>query len=506
MFVDGQEFFSVTPDNGQIEWDPVPALSKTSDFAVRSLFLNDKWDLTSKWSFNVGVRYDKDFGEDQAGHKTVDDSAFSPRLAANFDPSGNGRNRFSATYGRYVSKVDQGPADNTATAGRYASYYWDYRGPEINPDGTATNQLVPIPQLIQQVFDWFNSVGGTHNTEFLNSVFIPGVTTRFDHSLRAPHMDEITLGYALQFNKGFVRADIIDRKWADFYVVRRTLATGTAVDPNGDTFDQGVIENSDDGLSRKYRGFELQASYRILPRLTAGGNYTYGKLKGNVEGEAASFATTFTDYNNYPEYTNFAQYNPEGYLGPDMRHRANLWLAYDLDLHNAGRLNLSLLERYHSALSYSAAGTIDVRQGTSNGPAAPGGVVNPGYQVPPSNVRYFFSDRGAYRVDAISSTDLGINYYFPLHNTQLFIEGDVLNLFNQQGIEDPDFVNQTVVTRRQTACLQTGTNTRCVAFDPFTQKPVEGVNWQKSATFGQPTSASAYQTPITYRVSFGIKF
>jgi hypothetical protein len=411
------------------------------------------------------------------------------------------------TYGKYVSKVDQGPADNTATAGRYASYYWDYRGPEINPEGTPTNQLVAIPQMIQQVFDWFNSVGGTHNTEFLNSVFIPGVTTRFDHSLRAPHMNELTLGYAMQFgSKGYLRGDIIDREWKDFYVVRRTLNTGTSTDPNGDIFDQGVIENSSDGLSREYRGFQLQGSYRLLQKLTAGGNYTYGKLRGNVEGESASFATTFTDYNNYPEYTNFEQNNPVGYLGPDMRHRANLWLAYDLDLANAGRLNLSLLERYHSALSYSATGTIDVRQGASNGPAAPGGVVNPGYQVPPSNVAYYFSDRGAFRVDDIRSTDLGINYYFPIRGAQLFVEGDLLNIFNEQGIEDPDFVNKTVNTRRQTACLQTGTSTRCAAFDPFTQTPVEGVNWQKSSTFGEPTSADAYQKPRTYRVSVGVKF
>ena len=43
-----------------------------------------------------------------------------------------------------------------------------------------------------------------------------------------------------------VRADYIDRTWGDFYVVRRNLQTGRATDPNGDQFDQGVIENGDD--------------------------------------------------------------------------------------------------------------------------------------------------------------------------------------------------------------------------------------------------------------------
>ena len=168
--------FGVDPTEAQIEWDPVPALSQTSDFAVRSLFVNDKWDLNNRWTFNAGLRYDKDYGTNQAGVKTVDDSAFSPRLAASFDPMANGRHRFNVTYGRYVSKVDQGPADFTATSGRYASYYFNYVGPEINPVGTPANQLVPIPQVIQQVFDWFNSVGGHTNTSILDSASVPGVT------------------------------------------------------------------------------------------------------------------------------------------------------------------------------------------------------------------------------------------------------------------------------------------------------------------------------------------
>lgn len=510
LFVDGQQYFSVDPDASQIEWDPVPALSQTSDFGVQSAFFNDRWDLNKHWNFNVGVRYDRADGTDQAGHKTVDDSAFSPRLAATYDFRGDGHHRFSATYGKYVSKVDQGPADNTATAGRYASYYFNYGGPAINPPGTPTNQLVPIPDLIRSVFAWFQSAGGTGNLDLLaDPPNIPGTTTRFDGSLRAPSMNEYTLGYAMELGtKGYVRVDGIHRDWTDFYVIRRTLETGKAVGPNGDTFDQGVIENSGDGLERTYEGLQLQGNYRFRPSLAFGGNYTYGKLRGNVEGEAASFATTFTDYHNFPEYTDFAQNKPVGYLSSDMRHRANLWLTYDLAF-GLGRMNLSLLERYHSALSYSAAATIDVRAGAANGPA--NGITNPGYETPPSAVTYFFSDRGAFRVDDITSTDLGINFYFnAIRGSEIFIEGDVLNLFGEQGIEDPDFVNSTVLTRRNNTaaarCLKTNSTVRCDAFNPFTETPVEGVHWQKGPIFGQPTSNLAYQTPRTYRVSFGVRF
>lgn len=503
----GQDvFFGVDPSNGEIEYDPVPALSQTSDFAVRSFFVNDKWDLNEHFNFNVGLRYDKAFGTDQAGNKTVDDQAFSPRLAATYDISGNGRHRFSATYGKYVSKVDQGPADNTATAGRYASYYWDYGGPVINPAGTPTSQLVPVAEVIRRVFDWFNSVGGTKNTSLLTSVHIPGVTTRFDKSLDAPFMDEYTAGYAMQFSgRGYVRADYVHRNWGDFYVIRRTLETGKARDPNGTLFDQGVIENGAPGLSRTYRAVQLQGSYQLLRPLTLGGNYTYSRLRGNVEGESAGFATSINTYLDKPEYTGFAQNNPVGWLGPDMRNRANIWLQYDIGT-PVGRVNLSLLERYHSALDYSASGTIDVRKGTTTGPA--NGVTNPGYATVPSSVTYFFSDRGAYRLDNIKSTDLGVNWYAPaFRGVRAFVEADLINIFDEQGLEDPDFIDKTVLTRRNTTCLQTGTTTRCLAFNPLAgEVPQEGVHWQKGPNFGKPTSENAYQQARTYRVSVGLRF
>lgn len=498
-------YFGIDPSNGAIEWDPVPSLSKTSDFAVRSFFVNDKWELNKHWSFNIGARYDNAFGKNQAGVKTVDDSAISPRLAATFDPSGTGRHRFSATYGRYVAKVEQGPADLTAPAGRYSYYLFDYNGPAINPRGTPVNQIVPIPEVIRQIFAWFESVGGTGNGSLLTRVSIPGYTTRFEKSLNSPWMDEITVGYGLALsNRTYVRVDYIDRNWGDFYALRRTLETGKATDPSGLVVDQGVIENSESGLERDYRAFQLQGNYRPLDKLTIGGNYTWSELRGNIEGETSGGATVLTSNPDRPEYTGFEQNHPVGDLSPDMRHRGNVWVRLDVPT-AFGHFNVSLLERYRSGLSYSAVGTIDVRKGTSTGPA--NGVTNPGYSTVPTNVTYFFSERGAFRVDDITSTDLGLNYTLPIGGVQLFAEADLLNLFNEQGVEDPDFIDRTVLTRRSTACLQTGTTTRCLAFNPLAgEVPEEGKHWRKGSNFGKPTSADAYQLPRTYRISLGVRF
>jgi outer membrane receptor for ferrienterochelin and colicin len=499
FFFSGQNIgFGVDPSNAEIEYDPVPALSETSDFAVRSVFVNDKWDLNNRWGFNVGLRYDQAFGKDQAGNKTVDDTQFSPRLAATFDPAGNGRHRFSASYGRYVSKVDQGPADNTATAGRYASYYYDYEGPAINPVGTPFNQLVPIPQVISQVFAWFNANGGTSSGEYLLSAFIPGVTTQFREKLEAPYMDEYIVGYGTAFTNGYAKIDFVNREWDKFYTVFRTRETGTVVDPNGRTQDVGFIQNSTGQLERDYRGVQVQGSYRIFSNLNLGGNYTWSKLRGNVEGEAASFATTFTDEFNYPEYTNFEQNRPVGFLDADIRHRANVWLQYDLDT-PIGEFNLSLLERYHSGLPYSGTALIATTP-----------ITNPGYSRPPTTANYFFTDRGELRLDDITSTDLGVNYALPIMGVRLFAQVDILNFFNEHGVEDPTFVNQTALTSRSATCTQLSNGptpgARCLAFNPFTTAAVEGIHYRLPADFGQPTSPDAYQTPRTYRFSVGLRF
>ena len=491
--------------DNEIEWDPVPALSRTSDFAVRSAFLNDKWDLSSRWNFNVGVRYDEANGRDQAGNKTVDDSAISPRLSATFDPVGNGRHRITANYSRYVSKVDQGPADFTASAGRYASYYFDYRGPTINPRGTPISQMVPVEEVIRRVFEWFNSVGGTSgDNPFLTSASVPGTTTRFERSLKAPSMDEISIGYGMALGRGgHVRIDLMNREWQDFYTIRRNISTGKASDADGNEFDQGVIENASDPLERTYKAVQLQGAYRLLDMLNIGGNYTWSKLRGNVEGETASGATGFTQPFSYPEYNDFEANNPVGFLGADMRHRANVWIDIAPPL-PFGDGSVSLLQRYHSGLPYSALGTIDVRaSGSFYGAGLPGGVTNPGYENPPTNVNYYFSERGGLRMEDVFSTDVALRYTIPVLRAGVTLMADVLNVFDNDALEDPDWITTTVQTRRQVATLQ--------RFDPLRgDVPQEGVHWQKINTatqkFGVPSDARAYQQPRTYRFAVRLKF
>ncbi|MGZ4810097.1 MAG: TonB-dependent receptor domain-containing protein, partial [Thermoanaerobaculia bacterium] len=508
----------------RIQWDPLLGLSQTSDFATKSVFVNDKWDFNSNWNFSLGARYDKIDGQNQAKVTTANASRVSPRLGVIYDLKADGRNRFSATYGRYAAKIDQGPADSTATGGRYATYLFQYKGPEINKIGTPADQLVPTDQVLQQVFAWFAANGDNNpNNPLVFSAAVPGLNVRIDRPLKSPIMDEVTFGYGMQIaTNGYLRADLIHRDWSDFYVLRRDLSTGTV---SGGKLDLGLIENGGSGFDRKYNGLLLQGNYKLLGHVTLGGNYTYATLKGNVEGEEFNNATVpvgliqpggneVYETPNYPEYTNFKQNRPTGYLNEDIRHKANVWLQIDAPV-PFGSLNLGLLQRYHTGVPYSAAAGINT---TSF-------ITNPGYAKPPAAVQYYFSKRGAFRLDDIFQTDVNLTYTIPITKVSLFVKGDVLNALNRHDVENVEgtsferaaasasggVIDRTVLTRAN--------NANFAAFNPFTTTPIEcpqgaaladckamNANFQLGPNFGKPTNRDAFQLPRTYRVAVGVRF
>ena len=88
-----------------------------TDFKTNSFYVNDRWQLNDKWSFNLGVRYDENDGRDAGGNLVTDDSKVSPRLAVSYDLKGDGDWVFNASYGTYVSAINNSIADSAATGG-----------------------------------------------------------------------------------------------------------------------------------------------------------------------------------------------------------------------------------------------------------------------------------------------------------------------------------------------------------------------------------------------------
>jgi len=509
-FRDGSIYPVITPTNGNgggsfIRWNPVLSPARQDELRTDSAFANDVWSLGRHWQFSLGGRWDRNHAADADGVVSSDDSKLSPRLSALFDVRGDGRHHISASFAEYATRIADSIASSNQAAGNAAAIDFAYRGPALN-DGDLT---MSVAEAIQHVFDYFNATqGGTGNRTANNlrpngARTIPGFSTYFDGTLASPYVREITAGYGAQIGRnGYVRADFVVRDWRDFYAASVTTDTRRTNTPLGIPVDLTLIRNSNN-VARRYRGLQLQARWSPA-RFELGAHYTRATLRGNDEGESAtSGAVANIDPSLfYPEFFHYAQAAPIGYLQGDQRHRLRAWAGYDFRL-PAGSLSLSLLHSYDSGLPYSIAGPINLTRYA-------GAPANPGYNAIPNGL-YYFSKRGALRTDDIQSTDLALRYGIRIGTVELFAQGDLLNVFDNDGIADPQRLGTTV----STAAI----NNAFAPFDPVHQTPVEcprgtapaactamGANYQLSPNFGRPLNDLAYQRPRTYRISIGARF
>ena len=507
---DGVIYPVITPTNATgggtfIRWNPILVAANQNDLRTDSAFINDTWSVASRLTLSLGVRFDRNHAVDADGVVSSRDQKLSPRLSAQYDLRGDGRQRISVSFADYASRIADSIASSNQAAGNAAAIDFAYRGPAINNTGLT----VSMDEAIRRIFDYFNSQqGGTGNVTPVNlraqgSRSIPGFSTYFDGSLASPSVREITAGYGTEIGKtGFVRADYIHRDWRDFYAASVTTATKKANTPLGIPVDLSLIRNSNN-LERRYRGVLLQT--RWSPgRFDFGTHYTWSKLRGNDDGESGTTgAVANTDPSLfYPEYFNYSRVAPIGYLQGDQRHRLRAWAGYRLPL-GKGSLEGTLMQSYDSGLPYSIAGAINLTRYA-------GAPANLGYASVPNGL-YYFSGRGELRTESIRSTDLALRYSVHVSAMELFAQGDLLNAFNNAAIFDPQRLSTTVSTA--------ATSTALLPFDPAKQTPIQcpqgasaatctamGANYQLASNFGQPLNNLAYQTPRTVRVSVGVRF
>ena len=482
----GKNVYPIFANDGYsyLDYSPIPHAAGWSDMGTQSVFLNDSWKLNNNLSFNVGVRWDKNRVVDGLGVLRQDDNAFSPRLGVTYDPAGSGKVRFSASYSTYVAAVQEGPTSRVGGAGNPAYYYYQYTGPDIN---TGAGPYRSMADSILAVYNWFGithpDMYATQNIVYRQAPIVPGLTTSIANGMKSPKTDEFALGMSGNAGSNVTyRVDGIYRKSSNFASYAVNLGTGLVTDPNsGAQFDVQRLQNgSSDIYKREYVGLTTQFSYRASDRLTLGGNWTWSHAYGNQLGEDAGNGPNPDLYETYPEYRVRSWNFPNGDLPQDERHRIRLFAGYDVPLPKVlGSVNISGIFAADTGHPYSAAAPVGVGNY----------VTNPGYQSAPTSLTYYFSGRGAYTTEAVYRTDLALNWQYNIGPIQIFIQPQVTNIFNSQ---HAIAVNSSVSVKK--------------AFNPYTETPVEGVNWAKGSNFGRPTSSTQYQLPRTFLASAGIRF
>ena len=504
----GTDIFPVfAPGSTIIQWNPIDASSQGTDLVTHSVFANDRWRMSDRFTFNLGVRWDGNQGTDAAGNRISDSRAISPRLGVVFDPTADGKWSMSGSYSKYVASLNTGIAENSA-GGNPALYQFVYQGPSINADpSTAT----PVTQsdAIRQVFAWYNASGGPSLPAVV--VDIPGISSKIGDTLDSPSVLETAVGVGREIGRGSVRADFVYRTFADFYASVTNASTGKVTDPAGQPFDLTLIENANVD-SRTYKGLSVQSTYRFPYGVHVGGHYTLSRLRGTFDGENAASGPLTTSLLSYPEFVESRWNSPEGDLAADQRHRVRLWSTYDVPLPNsrAGALTLGAIHQFSSGVPYGAVGpvnTLPYVSGTN--------YLNPSGNRTDGLWDYYFTARDAYRTEGSSRTDLSINYAYEIpvagRRVEAFFHGDIVNVFNVSdlcGCGSTVFKNGGIVDigKINTGVLAPGNSGTAAPFNPFTSTPVEGVNWNKRPTFGTAVDQFSYTTPRAFRFSVGLRF
>jgi outer membrane receptor for ferrienterochelin and colicin len=504
------------------QYDPITVASQGTAFRTNALFINDSLRWNDNLTFNLGLRWDKNNGKDSAGTQVARDSKLSPRVGVVWDPKGDGNWVVSASYGVYTAALANTIADSASAAGNGATIQWTYTGPPINPDLNApTASLVTAPAAIQQMFNWcardargFCTVGPP------SSSTVPGVSVRIGDNLKSPSVSAYAFGVTRQIgSRGVVRADYSFRDYQDFYSRRIDLSNGIVVDEFGNRSDLAIVENTND-LKRRYSGVTISGNYRVTSGTTFGGNYTLSRLWGNLEGENVGAGPLPADLFQYPEYRQASWYAPEGDLAQDQRHRSSLWINYTVPKTN-NNLVLSLLQTLASGLPYGVGGgnpTGQIGFASQASVNAIPYVTNPGYVTPQGGARenYYYTARDAFRTEMSRRTDFAANYTHPFgsgaQKIEAFVQAQIINLFNNQdlcGCGGTVFVNgggvalNTLGSGVLTSITTPATYAR---FNPFTETPVQGVNWNYNANFGTPLNRFAFTSPRAFRMSFGVRF
>jgi hypothetical protein len=476
-----------------IHW-PLLQSSQGTNFRTHALFLQDDWRVDNHLTFNLGVRYDKNHGEDASGHVVANDAIVSPRLGVVWDPTGGGTTTVNASYSRYVAAISNPIASQGSGAGVPSIFAYFYDGDPINVD--ASQPLVPTDQALAQVFAWYDA---TQPDPF--QVTIPGVQTQIRGSLKSPHVDEAAVGVSRTLGThGAVRVDVVDRQFGDFYAVRTDATTGQGSDDFGNVFDLSYIENTN-LVTRRYTALTAQGTYRVGTRVNLGASYTLSRLRGNDDGEDTNSGPLTATFLYYPEYSEPSWDHPEGDLSADQRHNARLWGTIAIPTGStADQVSISLVEQMQSGTPYGAVAEIALSDADGN-PF----VQNPGYITPPQTTPYYFTARDAFHTAAMYRTDLSLNYTRRMgpgaHALELFGRFQVFNIFNQ--FQAFNITNGQINTTVLTAVDDPSTYQ---TFNPFTDTPVEGVNWEKGPKFGQVVDDGAYTLPRTFQFSVGVRF
>jgi hypothetical protein len=450
----------------------MPLRGSSIDVSTASVFVNDHWTAGARFTFDLGLRYERVRSDATGDISGAGGDTIVPRLAAAYDLTADGRTVVRASYGHYAGKYNDVQFSRNSNVGNADRITGTYIGPAGEGRGFAPG------------FDPANYQTFTGTFPTANVFFADG--------LESPLTREFTIGLAREIgNGGWARATYVKRNATNFVEDFITIAEGTtSIARNGidlGAFDNAVYRNSS-LPKRDYQALELESAYRA-GSMSVNGQWTVQlQNDGTFEGESASNPAVPSIIGDYPEIYVAGRSFPDGRVDDFQRHKVRVWTAYHLGLGRFGRLDLSPLYRFNSGRTYSlvAGGVALSAQQIAR---------NPGYARLPASQSIFFGARGSESFEGVHLVDVAATYSVPVwQSLQPWMKVELLNALN----------NQKLISWNTT-----------ITADNAGPKDENGLplNYLKAAAFGTAAGPASYPRPRpgldggrTFMFAAGVRF
>ncbi len=387
-----------------------------------SVFAQDTFQLGEGFTARLGVRWEqsKHVG---VGAKYTFPGTWAPRLGFTYDPTGKGRAKIYANFGRFYTQYpgDLSSRGFSALAATNQADFFDAQLTRPVPDGVlAGNQL---NHLVMSGLDPAQAYSGTQNTynrEFLVGAdyeWMPGLSLSVRYIRRDLFnvVEDMAPATRLQLVTGEVR-DLV-------------FTIGNPKDGWPPTADPRAAHER---FIRQYDAVEFYADKRLADKWSMQASYRWSRLYGDYEG-------FYRNDNNQsdPGLTSLAD---QPINDPTFTEIGAPTFGWTGDIRNLGRRGAGPLpnDRTHQVKlfgSYGPVGGLNLGTGFLIGSGKPLTAVGSyGTFLGPRGSGVQTTDGFKKRTPIEFSFDLHADYKVSVGKQQLLLMADVFNFFNRQGV------------------------------------------------------------------------
>ena len=420
-------------------------------------YIQDIWKVTDRLTLELGLRNEsfENMNADGGVFVEVTDQ-WAPRLAAVYDPTGEGRSKFFANYGEYYLPIAANTNIRMAGNETYIQDYYDWDGVSVGAQEVPTN------------------LGGIYNSDVFGDGTVPDTRSVTDGNIQAMFQEEYILGYQTILDSGLelgvkgIYRDLgttiedvaIDAAVIDYYNGPGNWTAGGTVEDTFGGFHQYVLTNPGNDMSvyipeteeqitlssaalgypeavRTYKALEFTVGRPLENNWSADLSYTWSESTGNHEGyvksdngqDDAGITTNF----DQPGLVDFSK----GELPNSRAHTLKAYGSYAFN--NGLRIGANVIAQSGRQIScFGVHPTDDFAQAYGAASHFCGGNAVP---------------RGSLgETPAIYNIDLSAQYNLEIASTDVLLTLDVFNILNRDkasrvneiaetdgGVADPDY-------------------------------------------------------------------